>query len=286
MKPSKTKEKLSTGETITWCPGCPNFMILESVKQTIAELIDTSGYTQKDFAITTDIGCHAKMFDYLNVSGIYCLHGRALPTAEGICMGNPNLKVLTFVGDGALYAEGMGHLPSAFRNNMNMTLIVHDNQSYSLTTGQSTPTSQIGFKTKVKPQGEENKPLNPILFALASGATFVARCNARNIIHTKEILKKAMAHNGFSFVEIIQDCLIFNIESNNKDSRMYEVPDNKNIEEAFKLSREFDYNAKSGKIPVGVLYQNKSIKTFSQKWPLIASVLKEKSFYKEQIKRK
>jgi len=177
-------------------------------------------------------------------------------------------------------------LPSAFRNNMNMTLVVHDNQSYSLTTGQSTPTSQKGFKTKVKPMGEENKPLNPILFALASGATFVARCNARNIAHTKEILKKAMAHNGFSFVEIIQDCLVFNIESNNKDSRMYEIPDNKNIGEAYKLAEEFDYNSKSGKIPLGILYQNRSAKTFAQKWPQISTALKGKSFYKGQIKRK
>jgi 2-oxoglutarate/2-oxoacid ferredoxin oxidoreductase subunit beta len=279
----KIKQNLQTKETITWCPGCPNFMILESVKGAISEMIEQGGYSQKDFVMTTDIGCHAKMFDYLNISGIYCLHGRALPTAEGIHMGNPNMHILTFVGDGALYSEGIGHLPMAFRNNMNITMLVHDNQSYSLTTGQSTPTSQKGFKTKVKPQGEENKPLNPILFALASGATFIARCNARNINHTTYILKKAIAHKGFSFVEIIQDCLIFNPDANGKDKLMYEIVDNKNLDKAFELAKEFDYNGKRGKIPLGVLYQNSSVKTFASKWPQIAGGLSSKEFYKKQV---
>jgi len=281
----KSKQNLSTKETITWCPGCPNFMILESAKNAIVELIEEKGFSQKDFVMTTDIGCHAKMFDYLNISGIYCLHGRALPTAEGIHIGNPNNHILTFVGDGALYAEGIGHLPMAFRNNMNITMLVHDNQSYSLTTGQSTPTSQQGLKTKVKPQGEENKPLNPVLFALASGATFIARCNARNINHTTAILKKAIDHKGFSFVEIIQDCLIFNPDANNKDKLMYEVEDNKELEKAFELAREFDYNSKDGKIPVGILYQNKKTKTFAQKWPQIAKQIEGSLFYKKQIKK-
>jgi len=282
-KSPKTKQNLGTKEDVTWCPGCLNFMILESVKDAVSHMIENNGYSQKDFAITTDIGCHAKIFDYLNLSAIYCLHGRALPTAEGVYMGNPNLKVLSFVGDGAIYAEGMGHLPHAFRNNMDVTLVVHDNQSYSLTTGQSTPTSQKGFKTKVKPQGEESKPLNPILLALASGATFVARCNARNIEHTKNILLKAMAHKGFSFVEIVQDCLIFNKDINNKDEYMYETSDNRNLEEGFKLAKEFDYNTKTGKIPLGVIYQNKSTKTFANKWPQIGVGIKKKEFYKSQI---
>jgi 2-oxoglutarate ferredoxin oxidoreductase subunit beta len=280
----KTVDKLKTKEEVTWCPGCPNFMILESAKKAIAGMHEVGGYVLKDFVMTTDIGCHAKIFDYLNISGVYCLHGRALPTAEGICIGNPKMHVLSFVGDGAIYAEGIGHLPHAFRNNMNMTLVVHDNQSYSLTTGQSTPTSQQGFKTKVKPQGEENKPLNPILFALASGATFIARCNAKNINHTADILMKAMAHKGFSFVEIIQDCLIFNLAMNNKDSRMYEIVDNRNLDVAFTLAKEFDYNSKRGRIPLGVLYQNRNAKTFAQKWPQIGKAIGDKRFYSGQVK--
>jgi 2-oxoglutarate ferredoxin oxidoreductase subunit beta len=280
----KTKDKLKTKETVTWCPGCPNFMILESVKNSISELVENGTYGLNEFVMTTDIGCHAKVFDYLNISGIYCLHGRALPTAEGIHLGNPNMQILSFVGDGAIYAEGMGHLPSAFRNNMNLTLIVHDNQSYSLTTGQSTPTSQQGFKTKVKPLGEENKPLNPLFFALANNATFIARTNAKDINHTTEILKKAIKHPGFSFVEIIQDCLIFNKEANNKEKQMYKIKDNRSFEEAIKLAREFDYNSKKGKIPLGIIYQNNGTKTFAQKWPQISALIKKNNYYKKQIK--
>ncbi len=262
----KTKDKLKTNEEITWCPGCPNFMILESFKQTIANLIDTKEYTQKDFAITTDIGCHAKMFDYLNLSGIYGLHGRAIPTGLGITLGDPKLKVITFAGDGAVYSEGISHLIHAFRYNSDMTLILHDNQSFSLTTGQSTPTSQQGYISKASPQGEHNLPLNPIKLALASNATFIARTNARDITHMIEVFTKAIHHKGFSFVEIIQDCLIFNKDANNKDKMMYKIEDNKDYTKAQKLAEEYDYNSKDGKIPLGIIYQTKA-KSLQEKWP-------------------
>ncbi len=265
MKTIKNPKSLGTDEPITWCPGCPNFMILAAFKQTLQRMISVGKMKQTDFAITTDIGCHAKMFDYLNLSGIYCLHGRALPTATGITLGNPNKKVVTFAGDGAVYSEGMGHLIPAFRYNSDMTLILHDNQSFSLTTGQPTPTSQKGYQSKAKPQGEENNPLNPLMIALGAGATFIARTNARDIPHMVAVFGKAMKHKGFSFVEVIQDCLIFNLDINNKDKLMYNVKDNSDFDIACKLAREFDYNSKAGKIPIGVLYQKKA-DALSDKW--------------------
>tara|TARA_Y100000310_G_C20674071_1_gene811895 strand:- start:1792 stop:2571 length:780 start_codon:yes stop_codon:yes gene_type:complete len=240
---------LKTKNTITWCPGCPNFMILESAKKALSK------FNQEELAIVTGIGCHAKIFDYLNVSGIYGLHGRVIPTALGITLGNPKLKVIGFAGDGDTYAEGMAHFIHTGRYNANMTLIVHDNQSFSLTTGQPTPTSQQGYSSKAKPQGEESKPLNPIKLSIASGATFIARTNARDINHTAEIIEKAVKHPGFAFIEIIQDCLIFNKELNNKDKLMYKIKDNSNFEKAYSLAKEWDYNKKKGKIPLGVLYQ-------------------------------
>ena len=240
------KPNLSTKSENTWCPGCPNFMILESVKQTITKLIESGEQKQTDFAITTDIGCHAKTFDYLNLSGIYCLHGRAIPTAIGMKLGNPNLKVLSFAGDGAVYAEGISHFVHAFKYNADMTLILHDNQSFSLTTGQPTPTSQQKYISKSQTLGVFDKPMNPIKLALASNATFIARTNAKDIAHMVEIFTKAIAHKGFSFVEIIQDCLIFNIDANNKDDQMYKIKDNTNKKTAEKLADEFDYNSKSG----------------------------------------
>jgi 2-oxoglutarate ferredoxin oxidoreductase subunit beta len=274
------KNNLSTQNENTWCPGCPNFMILESVKKVLVKLVD-EGYKQEDFAMVTGIGCHAKIFDYLNISGIYGLHGRVIPTALGITLGNPNLTVFGFAGDGDTYAEGMAHFIHAGRYNADMTLIVNDNQSFSLTTGQATPTSQQGYKNKAKPLGEFNKPLNPIGLALASGMSFVARCNARDIQHTAEILEKAVKHKGFSFVEIVQDCLIFNKEANNKDKLMYKISDNKDLKRARSLAEEWDYNNKHGKIPLGVIYQEKK-PALEEKWPQLAALRKKRVSWKNK----
>jgi 2-oxoglutarate/2-oxoacid ferredoxin oxidoreductase subunit beta len=259
--------KIKTDQIVTWCPGCPNFMILEAVKKTL-EKFDTNR-----FAMTTDIGCNSKIFDYLNISGIYGLHGRGLSKAIGIKLGNPKLKTLTFVGDGGLYAEGISHLIHAFRYNADMNLFVHDNQSFSLTTGQPTPTSQKGLISKSKPMGEENSPLNPMKLALASGATFVARTNAKDIPHMVEVFTKAINHKGFSFVEIIQDCLIFNIEINDKDKLMYKIADCHNLTRAEKFASEWNYNRKAGRIPIGIIYQSKE-PILAEKWPLLNEKLK------------
>ncbi|MCH7850584.1 MAG: 2-oxoacid:ferredoxin oxidoreductase subunit beta [Nanoarchaeota archaeon] len=271
----KLKLDLGTKSENTWCPGCPNFMILEAVKRTLATYIDSKKYKKEDFAITADIGCHGKIFDYLNLSGIYGLHGRAIPTAIGMKLGNPNLKVITFVGDGAIYSEGISHLIHAFKENPDMSLFVHDNQVFSLTTGQSTPTSQTGYVTKSEPLGEFDKPLNPIKIALASNATFIARVNARDTPHMVEIMTKAINHRGFSFVEIMQDCIIFNMDQNFKDKRMYKIPDNKDIKIAEKLASEFNYNSKEEKIPMGVLYHNDQ-PCLEDRWPQLVDLQKRK----------
>ena len=242
--------KLNTKETITWCPGCPNHLILEAAKKALSK------FDQKSLAITTDIGCNSKIYDYLNVSGIYGLHGRSLITAIGIKLGNPKLNVISFQGDGGAYDEGIAHFVHACRRNNNVTLLVHDNQSFSLTTGQPTATTQQGYKSKASPQGEKYKPLNPIKLALASNATFVARANAMDIQGTAEIIEKAIRHQGFSFVEIMQKCLIFNKDMNDLDKLIYKTKDNKDKKKAEQLADEFDYNNKKGKIPVGVIYQS------------------------------
>ncbi len=269
----KAKEKLNTKEEITWCPGCPNHMTLEAVKIALAKLIDEKYVKQEDIVMGAGIGCHPKIFDYINIGGIYGLHGRVLPTCLGMKIGNPNLVVLGFAGDGDTYAEGMGHFVHAGRYNADMTLIVSDNQSFSLTTGQPTPTTQQGYKSKASPLGEFNQPFNPIKLALASGASFIARVNAKNIKHTSEILKKAIKHKGFSFVEVIQDCLIFNKEINNKESMMYEV-NNKDKKKAEVLADEWNYNNKEGKIPIGVIYEEQR-PTLDEEWPQLKK-LKEK----------
>jgi len=161
-----------------------------------------------------------------------------------------------------------------------MTLIVHDNQSFSLTTGQPTATSQQGFESKASPLGEFNHPLNPVELALAAGTSFIARCNAKDINHTAEILEKAIKHKGFSFVEIIQDCLIFNKEfDKGRDEIMYKIEDNSDLEKAHTIAHEWDYNSKKGKIPIGVIYQTDK-PSLEDKWPQLKKLTEKKVSWK------
>ena len=265
--------KLDTKYEITWCPGCPNFMILASAKKALASLMKKN-HKHKEFAMVTGIGCHAKIFDYLNLSGIYGLHGRVLPTMLGIKIGNPKLTVIGFGGDGDTYSEGLSHFISAGRYNADMTLFVHDNQSFSLTTGQTTPTTQTGYKPKSEPLGNFNKPLNPIKLALDSGVSFVARCNALDIKHTATIMEKAIRYKGFAFVEIMQYCAIFNKDMNSLDKLMYKVKDNTDINKALKMADNWNYNSGTkGKIALGVLYKENR-PTLSDNWPRMKKIKK------------
>jgi 2-oxoglutarate ferredoxin oxidoreductase subunit beta len=280
--PQKSHDKkLDTDYKITWCPGCPNFRILEGAKLAISSLMK-QGYKQTDFAMGCGVGCHGKIFDYLNISGLYGLHGRAIPTATGIKLGNPNLKVLAFAGDGDTYSEGLQHFISAGKHNIDITLLVHDNQSFSLTTGQPTPTSEKGFKSKVEKAGKQTNPVNPLELALASGITFIARANARDPIGTAKIIEQAIKHKGFALVEIIQDCIVFNVPINNRDDHMYYVEKPASTrEEAFKLFQEYDYNIGDGKIALGVLWQDTSRPTLEDTMPMLSKLQKTKTLWKK-----
>jgi len=264
---------------ITWCPGCPDHMILESSRRALLSLTK-KGFKKENFAMVCGVGCHGKIFDYMNISGFYALHGRAIPTAMGIKFGNPNLNVMVFSGDGDTYSEGIAHFIHACRTNPNITLIVNNNQAFSLTTGQATVTSQLGYKTKAEPLGAVSHPINPIHLALSTGASFVARCNARDIEHTQLVIEKAMAHKGFSFVEILQDCIVFNLEVNERDKHMYKLPDKKrSLKKALALAGEFDYNLNHGKIPLGVFYEDNR-ESLEEKWPQLVRLMKARKGWK------
>src|SRR3989344_9641020 len=140
-----TPPNLSTNARNTWCPGCFNFSILAGVKNVLQERIKTEKDREK-FAIVSGIGCHAKIFDYLNLNGLNALHGRVIPICLGMKIGNPNLNVIGFSGDGDAYAEGMEHLIHAARYNSDFKYIVHNNQVFALTVGQPTPVTERGFK--------------------------------------------------------------------------------------------------------------------------------------------
>ncbi len=260
-----TNNNILTPVKSTWCPGCFNFQILAGVKNFLESEIK-KGKKKDDFAMVAGIGCHAKIYDYLNLNGINTLHGRVLPTCLGLKMGNPNLNVLGFSGDGDAYAEGMGHLIHAARYNSNFKYLVHDNQVFALTVSQPTPTSKIGFIDKTNPQGVKLHPLNPIKLMLVSGAGFVARVFA-DIKQIEWVLKEANKHEGFAFIEILQPCITFQPQKGYKE-KSYSLQDKKinydksNLQEALKKADEFDYNIldEKTKIPTGIFYQNPNSK--------------------------
>ncbi|MFH1503521.1 MAG: thiamine pyrophosphate-dependent enzyme [Candidatus Diapherotrites archaeon] len=257
---------LSTPTKPTWCPGCWNFQILAGVKNYLNKKIKSEKDREK-YAIVTGIGCHAKIFDYINLNGINTLHGRVLPTILGIKVGKPDLNLIGFSGDGDAYAEGMEHLIHAARYNANIKYFVHNNQVFALTVGQPTPTTETGFKDRTTPQGVKIPPINPIKLMLASGATFVARVYA-DVKQIEKVLDDAFKHKGFAFIEVIQPCLIFHP---NKDYKKYtyfledKKHDKENFEQAMKRAQEFNYDKidKNTKIPLGIFYQEKR-KTFEE----------------------
>ncbi|MFW6233040.1 MAG: thiamine pyrophosphate-dependent enzyme [Nanoarchaeota archaeon] len=278
----KVINNLQTKTKPTWCPGCYNFQILAGVKNAISKEIN-----KNDFAIVSGIGCHAKIFDYLNLNGINSIHGRVSPTCLGLKIGNPNLNVIGFSGDGDSYAEGISHLIHSARYNSDFNLIVHNNQVFALTVGQPTPTSEKGFIDKTNPQGNKINPLNPIKLMLASGCGFVARVFA-DLKQVENVLNKAMKHKGFSFIEIIQPCIVFHPDNNHKD-KFYFLEDKKHdktdINKAMKRAEEFDYNkiTKNTKIPLGIFYQEKK-PVFEEQFTQL-NKLKQKNKSWKDIKR-
>lgn len=272
---------LSTGAKSTWCPGCNNFFVLAGLKNAVLKEMEKSG--KDDVAVVTGIGCHAKIFDYINLDGINTLHGRVLPMCLGIKIGNPNLKVIGFSGDGDAYAEGMEHLIHAARYNADIKYVVMNNQIFALTVGQPTPTTRRGVKGKTVPEGVKLPPINPVKLMLAAGAGFVARVPA-DLKQIESVLEEAFKHKGFAFIEILQPCLIFNNVSI-KD-KTYQLTDKnhdkKNIGEAMKRAEEFDYD-KSGQIPVGIFYQSER-ETFEDQFKQLKD-LKAKGISWSDIKR-
>ncbi len=268
---------LSTTAKPTWCPGCFNFQVLAGVKRAIEESVKNP----KDVAIVAGIGCHAKIYDYLNLPGLNSLHGRVPPVCLGLKIGNPNLTVLGFSGDGDAYAEGLEHTIHAARYNSNWTYIVHNNQVFALTVGQPTPTTERGFKDKTTPLGVKTIPLNPIRLMLAAGASFVARVYS-DVAQIEYVLKEAIKHKGFSFVEILEPCLIFHPDKSYKE-KIYSLEktghDKTNFDQAMKKAEEFDYET-AKKIPMGIFYQVKK-PVFEEEIPQLAKLKKESKSWKD-----
>ncbi|MEF3693972.1 MAG: thiamine pyrophosphate-dependent enzyme [Candidatus Cloacimonadota bacterium] len=231
---------LDTGKANTWCPACGNFGILNAVKLAFNQLFE-SGLSPAKLAITCGIGCHGKIFDYLNISGIYGLHGRAVATATGIKLANPELTVVSFGGDGDSLGEGLEHTLFAAKRNLDMTLILHNNGNYGLTTGQFSPLSPLGFRGLSSPQGSVEEPFQAIPLLLISGASFVARAYSANPKQLAAIINQAVQHKGFSFIEVLQPCVSYNNTYSYYNQRIKELQNQPaNMMEAIGLASDTD----------------------------------------------
>ncbi len=234
-----------------WCPGCGNFQLLKAVKQALV----ASNLEPHQVLFVSGIGQAAKAPHYLNANFFNGLHGRSLPAATGAKLANPNLKVIAESGDGCNYGEGGNHFISAIRRNIDITVIVHDNQVYGLTKGQASPTSEHGFTTKAQPSGYPSETFNPIGIAVAMHASFVARGFTGMTDHLAEIIRQAIAHKGFSLVDVLQPCVTFNKTNTFAwyKKRCYELPkdhDPANWDAAMKTAYEW-----GEKIPLGLIYK-------------------------------
>ncbi|MBX9942285.1 MAG: 2-oxoacid:ferredoxin oxidoreductase subunit beta [Candidatus Obscuribacterales bacterium] len=235
-----------------WCPGCGDFGVLKGVQMAAAKC----GIKPENLLVVSGIGCSSNLPGFIHAYGIHSLHGRSVPVATGAHLANTDLKVVITGGDGDGYGIGVGHLLHAMRRNLDVTYVVMDNQIYGLTTGQTSPTTTLGHKTKSTPQGNIEMPLNPLALALTAGATYVARGFSGEQKQLAEIIAGAIEHKGFSLVDVFSPCVTYNKVNTYPwfKERVYKLEDegwdpsdfHKSMEKAFEWG---------DKIPLGVIYK-------------------------------
>ena len=192
-----------------WCPGCGDFGVLNSLQRACANL----GLRPHELLVVSGIGCSSNLPGYFNAYGMHTLHGRALAVATGAKLANHQLNVIVTGGDGDGYGIGGNHFTHTARRNVDLTYIVMNNQIYGLTTGQISPTSRVGMRTKSTPFGSLEMPINPITSAIMNGATFVARGFSGDIRHLTDMMEQAIQHKGFALVDIFSPCVTFNLDN-------------------------------------------------------------------------
>ncbi|ARK30923.1 2-oxoacid:ferredoxin oxidoreductase subunit beta [Halalkalibacter krulwichiae] len=189
-----------------WCPGCGDFSVQAAIQRAAANV----GIEPDDLAVISGIGCSGRISGYINSYGLHGVHGRALPIAQGVKMANRDLTVIASGGDGDGFAIGMGHTVHAIRRNIDVTYIVMDNQIYGLTKGQTSPRSEMGFKTKSTPGGSIESALNVMEMALTAGATFVAQSFSKDLKELTSLIEQGINHKGFSLINVYSPCVTFN----------------------------------------------------------------------------
>jgi len=214
-----TQKDFATDQDVRWCPGCGDYSILANVQRVMPEF----GIPRENFVFISGIGCSSRFPYYMNTYGMHTIHGRAPAFAAGVKASRPELSVWVVTGDGDGLSIGGNHLLHAIRRNIDIQILLFNNRVYGLTKGQYSPTSRTGMKTKSTPDGSIDYPVDPVKFALGASATFVARTVDVDAKHLQQTLRRAHEHNGTAFVEILQNCPVFNdnewIELENKKTR-------------------------------------------------------------------
>ena len=262
-----TLKDFHSDDPIAWCPGCGNFSILKALKKALVDIQQEP----HELVIVSGIGQAPKTPHYLRCNCFNGLHGRTLPVATGIRLANHKLTVIAQGGDGDGYGEGGNHFLHAMRRNINITYLVHNNQVYGLTKGQTSPTSDYGFVTRTTPRGAISPACNPLLLAIASDCSFVARGFAGEIDHLAGLIKAGIRHRGFALIDILQPCVSFNRVNTFKwySERVYQI-DEDSIYNASDRLQAFEKAQEWGdKIPIGLLYRNQR-PTLEQQIPAIA----------------
>lgn len=216
-----TRKDFATDREVRWCPGCGDYAILATIQALLAEV----GARPERTVFVSGIGCSSRFPYYMNTYGMHTIHGRAPTVATGLAITRPDLDIWVVTGDGDGLSIGGNHLMHALRRNVNLKVLLFNNEIYGLTKGQYSPTSPIGAVHKSTPMGSVDRPLNPVSFALGAEASFVARTLDTDRAHLTEVLKAANAHRGASFVEIYQNCVVFNddafIQVTGKDTKQH-----------------------------------------------------------------
>ena len=201
-----TKKDFVSDQDVRWCPGCGDYSILAQTQKTMPDL----GIPKEKIVFVAGIGCSSRFPYYMDTFGFHTIHGRAPAIASGVKVSNPDLSVWVITGDGDALSIGGNHLIHLLRRNLDMNIVLFNNEIYGLTKGQYSPTSEFGKKTKSSPFGSLDRPFNPLSLALGANSTFVSRTIDTNTLHLQESLKRAHLHKGTSFIEVYQNCLIYN----------------------------------------------------------------------------
>jgi 2-oxoglutarate ferredoxin oxidoreductase subunit beta len=266
-RPSLTVKDFKGKADPDWCPGCGDFGVLNALKTAVAEL----GLLPHEVLTVSGIGCSSNLPGYINTYGMHTLHGRALAVATGAQLGNHQLKVVVTGGDGDGFGIGGNHFVHSMRRNVDLTYIVMDNQIYGLTTGQVSPTSRKGMKTKSTPFGSVENAVNPIPMAIACGATYVARGFSGQQKHLVGLIKGAIEHRGFAFVDVFSPCVTYNHENTHEFFKQRTRKLEEMGHDPADPRAAFDLGSQWGdSIPIGLFYRKDGVPALDELEPVLA----------------